>query len=585
MHRNHRLFFLFGLFVLFSVFFAFLYYLQKYKPLPPKPPVVDYRIPSSDSISYPNSLLYDFENFTQTDLLSSAKAFSGKFSMHVEGKNESSLLIQKPISELPSSDFSEARIGAWMLAENGEPISGKLMFQIVDKTNALKYSYSIDLDEKAPPADHWFHISGKASISNYKKENGDIVKVYYWNNCTAKVYLDDVLIVLGNQKLKGEKPLVDNTKANYKFESLPNQPPYPTIFAQKTLAINLKNASIVSMDGKETLEIKAGDSFLTGHFIMCNNRLDQLLLIRNQLPCAIIRFVPEKDAFIIKMIERTAFASDLKEIRLLTADINGNGVDEMIIISGKQQKIWVYAYNFISEKVGLISSELCPVDKAITNVQKFQSKNGKHVESLFVTDTAGDVFLLNFEKGLWNAKPLGNISETGKTNFDCQMVSGKFIKPAGNDNILLFYRERSSGQCFYKLFDIDADARKFTCLQQGSFDNKCDTLYPEYNYFARDIDGDGISELISCGNSWRFDMKLIRFTEKDYCILGNIDFKGYEADHNPKYYENLMIATGYFTNMKTLSLFTVCMNKKLIPDLPETMGIYTLPSMEKEAAK
>jgi hypothetical protein len=584
MHRNHRLFFLFGLLLLFSVFFAFLYYLQKYKPLPPKPPVVDYRIPASDSISYSNAILYDFENFIQTDLLSAAKAYSGKFSMHVSGKDEFSLVIQKPISELPSSDFSEARMGAWMLAEKSEPISGKLMFQIVDKTNTLKYSYSVDIDEKAPLVDHWFYISGKANIS-YKPQNTDIVKVYYWNHCPAKVYMDDVLIILGSQKIRGEKPLVDNTKDNYKFEAQPNQPPYPTIFAQKTLAVNFKNASIVSLDGKESLKMEAGDSFLTGHFIMCNNRLDQLLLIRNQLPCAVIRFVPEKNAFTIKMIERTAFAPDLKEIRLLTADINGNGVDEMIIISGRQQKIWVYAYNFISEKVGLISSELCPVDKAITNVQKFQSKNGKHVESLIATDMAGGVFLLNFEKGLWNAKPLGNISETGKANFDSQMVSGKFIKPEGNDNILLFYRERSSGKCFYKLFDIDSDAGKFTCLQQGSFDNKCDTLYPEYNYFARDIDGDGISELISFGNSWRFDMKLIRFTEKDYRIQGNLDFKGYEADHNPKYYENLMIATGYFTNMKALSLFTVCMNKHLIPDLPETMGIYSLPLMEKGAAK
>jgi hypothetical protein len=224
------------------------------------------------------------------------------------------------------------------------------------------------------------------------------------------------------------------------------------------------------------------------------------------------------------------------------------------------------------------------IDNGVWKIQKLHLKNNRK-ESLFVLNTIGESFFLDFENNKFESQFLGNIPEVSKENFDSQIVSGNFINNDGNDNILLLYREKKSGRCFYKLFTIDAVSAKNSCIQKGSFDNKCDTLYPENTYFATDVNGDGISELISYDHSWRFDMKLIRFTEKNYQILGNIDFSGYEADHNPKYYENLMITAGHYTDSKTFSFFTVCRNNKPIIDLPETLGIYSLKLTNPTAAK
>jgi hypothetical protein len=584
MYRTYRLFFLLGLLLLFSVFFGYLYYVTEYNPFPPKPPKSAYRIPASDSTSFANVFLYDFENFKRSDLLSTAKSFSGKYALRVRGKKDFSLLIQKPVSELALKNFSEARISAWIQADAGMKLNGKFMFQIVDKTNTLKYSYSVDLNEVTPAVNRWFYISGKAMISNYKLEPTDVVKVYFWNNYTGEVFIDDVIIVFGNQQIKGIKPLVDETIDNFKFVPKSNQPPYQTIYALKTLVKNLKNASIQSEDGLVSLEIKDHDEYLTGHFIRGNNQTDQILLIRHHLPFAIIWFIAEKNEFSFRIIDEKVFPVDLAIIQLYAADINGDGTDEIIRVSGNPQNIQVYMYDGVTKNVKLISKERCRMENGVKQLQKYRV-NGKRSESFFAIDVVGKSFLLSFERNTLTITPLGNISEASQQNYDSQIVSGNFMQTDGNENILLLYRNRKSGRCFYKLFDIDPLTQTNTCLQQGNFDNKCDTLYPENTYFAEDFNNDGISELISYGNSWRYDMKLISFMEENYQILGNIDFMGYEKDFNPKYYENLMITAGHYADSKTFSFFTTCRNNKPIIDFPESIGIYSLPLTNQKVAK
>jgi phage-related protein len=584
MHRKHRLFFLLGLLLLFGVFFAYLYYSIKYKPLPPKPPVSACRIPATDSTSFANTFFYDFENVKSSDLLSTEKSLSGTHSVKVKGNNVYSLLLQKPLSELTIQNFTEARISAFMQTDSREKLNGKLMFQIVDKENILKYSYAVNLDEAVVSDKQWFNISGKAVIENYKAEPTDIAKVYYWNNCPQEVFMDDVLIIFGSQQTRGTKPMLDETVDNYKFSAQPNQPPYPTMYAQKISTETFYEADIKKADRNVPFGINTDDKLLRGHFLAGNSKTDQLLLIRRNVPYAFIWFMPEKKMFSFKTIDQGVFPLNLTIVGWFVADVNGDGSDELINLTSNPQSILVYALNNIVGKVKLVSNSRSNIDKGVSQVKKFRL-NGKRNECLFVTDITGGVFLLSFEKNAWDIKSLGYMSESANINFDSQIITGHFVKADGNDNVLVLYREKKSGKCFYKLFDIDPLISKNPCIQQGSFGNKCDTLYPENTYFAEDVNGDGIDELISYGHSWRFDLKLISFSEKDYRIMGNIDFKGYEADHNPKYYEDLMISAGRFAVGKTISLFTVCKNHKAVPDLPETIGLYSLPQFKEEPAK
>jgi hypothetical protein len=581
MHRSHRLFFLLGLILLFSVSFLFIYYQARYKPLPPKPPVASYRIPPSDSISFANTFLYDFDNFPQKDLLSSDKAHSGKYSVKVKGKNEFSLLIQKPVSELQFPQFKEAELGAWVYSDAGK-IRGNLMFQIVDKENSLKYSFAITLDD-ATPENKWFYMSGKALPNSYQSAQGDIIKVYYWNICPNEVYLDDVILVFGRQQTKGNKPLLDATPKGFQFIKQNNRPPYPDFFADKITSVQ----TIYSQDGKKKLYIDIDDRLLPGYFIPLANHAEQILVLRKAQPCAMIWYNPEKQEFSFRAVDlKIDYELDLLDDLWVSADINGDGTDELIHSPKSSGALFVYGFNRTTQKAELISNQFLKDNIRIWQLMRFSGNNAKK-SSLLDVDMEGRVFILNFEKNQWEIKSLGQIKEAGPIfQSKNKIITGNFYEP-GVVNILLLYHLDNSPRYYYKLYEVDPSGGKNSCILQGNFNNKCDTLYPENTYFAYDVDGNGTDELISYGSPWRFDMKLIAFTDQGYNILGNIGFHGYEKDHNPKYYENLMLTAGYFTGNKTLDFFTVCRNKTPVPDLPDAISTYSFnfPNPNAAAAK
>ena len=63
-------------------------------------------------------------------------------------------------------------------------------------------------------------------------------------------------------------------------------------------------------------------------------------------------------------------------------------------------------------------------------------------------------------------------------------------------------------------------------------------------------------QLLKLNRSWRFDLKL----EENNVIIGNVDFKGYPDDHNPKYYEFVTLVSGHFLNSKRNSILVIMAN-------------------------
>lgn len=64
------------------------------------------------------------------------------------------------------------------------------------------------------------------------------------------------------------------------------------------------------------------------------------------------------------------------------------------------------------------------------------------------------------------------------------------------------------------------------------------------------------NQVLKLDISWRFDLKLI---ENDV-VLGNVDFKGYPNDYNPKYYEFVKLVPGNFLSKNQTSLLVVMCN-------------------------
>jgi len=96
------------------------------------------------------------------------------------------------------------------------------------------------------------------------------------------------------------------------------------------------------------------------------------------------------------------------------------------------------------------------------------------------------------------------------------------------------------------------------------------------------------NQTLKLDRSWRFDLKLI----ENNIILGNIEFKGYPNDYNPKYYEFIKLVPGNFLSSKQTSLIVVmcncadpdfsgehCNQIEDLPFLPNSIQLYSTEKM------
>jgi hypothetical protein len=94
---------------------------------------------------------------------------------------------------------------------------------------------------------------------------------------------------------------------------------------------------------------------------------------------------------------------------------------------------------------------------------------------------------------------------------------------------------------------------------------------------------------LKLNTDWRFDLKLIEQDGNGYTILGNADFKGYPADHNPKYYELVKLVTGKFISKDKTAVLVImcncadrdfdgrkCRETEDLPFLPNSTQMYSI---------
>ena len=109
-----------------------------------------------------------------------------------------------------------------------------------------------------------------------------------------------------------------------------------------------------------------------------------------------------------------------------------------------------------------------------------------------------------------------------------------------------------------------------------------DTLFPG-NYTEEK------QTFLKLNTEWRFDLKLLEKEDSEYLIIGNVDFKGYPKDYNPKYFEFVKLITGKFLSKEKTSVLIVMCNcadanfngKKCdqienLPFLPNSVQLYNI---------
>lgn len=580
MYTKHRIFFFLGLLFVFVLFFLYLIYYQKHDLFSPKPPVISSVIPASDSTTFPGAYQYDLEKITDKNIVTNECVFSGKNALKVSGKRAYSPAIQV-LFDNHLQGITNALFGAWIyVADTAKDLEGKLMFQIVDKSNKLKYSATSDIKEGKNKKRTWFYICGKADWKEQKVQFDDLVKIYFWNNCNNTVYIDNIQVVFGKQLIKGEKALSEKSPPKNRFIPLVNQPPYPPVFFEKDLANNVKSTSVYSPDGKDSLVLTAEDVFSHGQFFRSGNNCEQILVLRKNKPFSLLWYEPQKSHFLFIKLPSEVIA-DFPEMNIFSiVDINNDGTDELIACSGnKIQSISICKIQAIKPYLKMIYSgqpEQFDISEKLLQIEPVRTSKGKYTAVLL--DEKGAVFMLRFEKGKFISSGFGVIPEAAREKYDCRIVCGNFVHPAENV-FLLFFTEKKSGKCSYKMYTVDYTEHSLEMLVQGTFDNKCDTLCPDNSYFKCDMNNDKIDELISFSDGWRYDGKVISFNNGGYVIDANIDFAGYPKDYNPKYFEKLTVVAGNFMEKNTTSVFTFCGSLKnkhsSFADMPPYIGIFS----------
>jgi len=114
-----------------------------------------------------------------------------------------------------------------------------------------------------------------------------------------------------------------------------------------------------------------------------------------------------------------------------------------------------------------------------------------------------------------------------------------------------------------------------------------DTLKPGDQFFCGNFGPNASPVVMRYNRDWRYDLKEIAFSDSAYHILYSIDFAGYTADNNPKYYEVLKLIPGRFTgnqasfivigrNCKTKDFDgNECSEYEDLPELPDFISVYS----------
>lgn len=230
--------------------------------------------------------------------------------------------------------------------------------------------------------------------------------------------------------------------------------------------------------------------------------------------------------------------------------IASSKTDELVCIKNKKASIYsVNASKKEFEKTAESNdSESSLFDPA--NVYFSGDYNSDNKQDLLcINTTNGSWQILNYLNNKWQ------ISITGKNKINEQWYKQAVLISSGKtftdkDALIL-----NSGKSIISLQLINEEWQEKTI----SIPSSAQTVFHPNDLFYNGFVS-GAKQTILLNKDWRFDLKLVSIEKNDPTIHYMLDFKGYEADHNPKYYEFTKLVSGNFYSEKELSLLVFSFN-------------------------
>jgi hypothetical protein len=547
----------------------------------------------------PHTLYFDFEVAPGKDVpggVEEGLAHSGKYAVKVFGKNSYGVAIERTAGQVGVENLRAIGLSAWVYVKpTTNDIKGALVFTASNELGVNVCWKGVHLGGAEIPQGTWFKISGYYDLTGIEFKPDYKLQIYFWNDSRTDILVDDYFVVFGAPvDRRGDSAHVDLTRG-IPYSQEFNRPPYPVGYLR---ADGAPLTGSPAGTGEKTVlpVIHPTDIMVAGRFADTRESGDQVLLLKAGSKADLLVPCDERKAY--KRISMTVppdAGPYLHNAAVARARFLPGSTDQLLITSEKGSLLCAMALSGDPCSDGTTASLKVLRKSTAKEDRLLRSPGTSLVSGDFNCDgiteilaiTAGGTWkMMKYDAaGGWKVlagegKPAVGAWIT--SDAEAGFSAGRFVTAINRDGVLAVVRNRETGKITYSLMHFQPGTGGFEPWFTANQDHLGetigpDTLKPGDRFFTGNF-GSGPA-VFRYNRDWRFDLKEIRFSDSTFQVLRNIDFSGYPADHNPKYYESLQLVPG---RQSTGPVFFVAGANKSGSALPAFIQRYTFtPNPDK----
>ncbi|MCW3085023.1 MAG: hypothetical protein JWP12_2389 [Bacteroidetes bacterium] len=526
------------------------------------------------------NFFYDFEtpqpDVINTQGIEEGIAHSGKTSCSIGSEQLHSPAVVKQIGEFCTEPVKKVCASVWVYPLVDSAVVALEAIIVNEKQDTL-FSEGQIINGKLLPKNKWTKINCLVKLPYEELSLDDFIAVDLLNKGKTELLMDDLEIVYGeeNDRRGNNSGMDPDVIYNKQFSAERNKPPFiPFLFNKKEIGNN--NSTYLLPGISNTADFAPADEFMVGDFGADKEHLDEVLQIsKNDI--ALYGYCSGQSKFISLTGNLNTFFSGKNYPDKMVADFDNNGTDDLLMINKKEKKAEMIS--FTSEVNCTSGNKLTPVSSWKGTGDVFTnwalSENDQFITADFSGDRKKDLLIVNAANGewgiyqfsadkKWSAYARSNASnKLDPTFFDInnsKTVAGHFYSDKQNDILFASRMNKTDKKQEYAAFEFNIAHKSF---EQQQIDPEVATglLFGKDNScFVGNFDDDPQQEFLSLNSSWRFDLKLVDADAQGLYIANTVDFKGYPADHNPKYYEFVKLVAGNFISRENTALLVMMRN-------------------------
>jgi len=585
------------------------------------------KVPTANEVSFveqdpmltiaPNALSFDFEVDSTQDVpngIYKGIAHSGKYSAKAFGKSSYSISIVRDAGEIGIENLNGVALSAWVYVfPTDNDVNGSLVFAANNSVGVNICWKGVHFNGPLIPKEKWTKVSAYFDLSDVKLREDDKIQLYFWNNSSTDILVDDLYYVFGAPRDRlGDSARVDMTRVEG-YTPLFNYPPFVPVWMQKQNIGNGDGDCLIRMDQISRGKIAPDDQVLAGNFITPKGSLQSMLSVNPEGVPTLYHYCQAT-----KMFEEISLdcPADLYPILRGFIILKGNFLphsgDQLFVASS--QGIALLGFESASPPcsqgtaaatVNVLwrSTEPSLAGIMLKDDRQLTSGDltGNGTDELLLFDGEGSWKILQFSpsgttSGEWKLLASGEeykIREWNGALVKFKAIAAPYLSAYKNDLVLTCFRDLKTGKDSYTILRYLTGDSKFVKVFNDSHGSLgmtigIDTLKLTDQIIPGTFHPGKPLTFMRYNREWRYDLKNIRFNDSTFQILNTIDFTGYEGDQNPKYYEILKLHAGNWLQPDITSLLVIgrnckdphyaggpCGEYEEIPDLPGTLQLYS----------